>query len=87
MRLALLGLLFVAAAGPAVAADAPAPRRGVMLRDVNNVRLAAIDAVKADGSVGIIIGSRYVIVPADTLSMADGKLVTKLTKAQVTQSK
>ena len=87
MRLTILGLLLVATAVPAVAADAPVARRGVMLRDANNVRLAAIDTVKADGSVGIIVNAHYIVVPADTLSMTDGKLVTKLTKEQLTAAK
>jgi hypothetical protein len=88
MRFAAFAIAIAVLSAPAVAADAPAAsapvaRQGDMLRDANNVRLSAIDSVNKDGSVGIIFDGRYVTVPATSLSVANGKLITSLTKAQV----
>ena len=76
---AALSLVFV----PALADDAPVAHQGDMLRDANNNRLGSVDAVNKDGSVGIIYNSHYVTVPSDSLSLVNGKLTTKLTKAQI----
>lgn len=76
-------------AAPAVAQDvatkvAAAPARaGQTLRDVNSVRLGTIDRVTADGSVKIIVESRFVTVPANTLSVVDGGVVTSLSKKDI----
>ena len=75
---------------PCMAADTSPPGHvvahpGDMLRDVNNVRVAPVDTVNADGSVGLIVDSRYVTVPAETLSMANGKLMTSRTRNQLEQ--
>ena len=87
-------LLFAAAlaltAAPCMAANTPPPGNvvahpGDMLRDVNNVRVAPVDTVNADGSVGLILDSRYVTVPAATLSIANGKLTTSQSKSQLEQ--
>lgn len=93
MRTSLLALIIAVSATPALAdttsqpaaATAPAATRGMMLRDANNLRLAPIDLVKTDGSVGIILDSRFVLIPANTLSVVDGKLTTKLTKAELSR--
>jgi hypothetical protein len=88
MRFAAFALALATVAAPALASDLPsaAPvvaHEGDMLRDANNVRLSAVDTVNKDGSVGIIYNGHVVTVPASSLSMANGKLVTSLTKAQV----
>lgn len=71
-------------ATPGFAADAAVAHQGDMLRDANNVRLGAVDAVNKDGSINLIYESRYLTVPANTLSIANGKLVTSMTRAQLT---
>lgn len=90
MRFAAFAFALATVAAPALASDLPATtsapvaaHEGDMLRDVNNVRLSSIDTVNKDGSVGIIYNGHVVMVPASSLSMANGKLVTSLTKAQV----
>jgi hypothetical protein len=89
MRFTALAIALAAIATPAFAADlpanaaAPVVRQGDMLRDANNIRLSTIDSVNKDGSVGIIFNGHYVTLPAASLSAANGKLVTSLTKAQV----
>ncbi len=82
IALALLASTPVFAADTAPAAQAEV-KTGAMLRDSNNYRLGAISRVNADGSVGLIIDSRFVTIPADTLSVVDGKVVTRLTKREV----
>jgi len=89
MRLVTLAIVIAAIATPALAADlpssaaAPIARQGDMLRDANNVRLSNIESVNRDGSVGIIFNGHYVTLPATSLTTANGKLATSLTKAQV----
>ena len=89
MRLALFAIALAAVSAPAIASDlpsapsAPVAHQGDMLRDSNNVRLGSVDTVNKDGSVGVIYNSRYVTVPGDSLSLVNGKLTTKLTKAQL----
>jgi hypothetical protein len=94
MRSLLLAAVLVTAAVPAMAevsqptaaeTSERVASKGMMLRDANNQRLAPISAVKEDGSVGIILASRFVVVPASTLSLVDGKLTTKLTKAELSR--
>ncbi len=72
-----LGMVTAAQAQEVVAAE------GDMLRDVKGGRLGVVRAVFPDGSVQIIIDGRVVIVPADTLSIKDGKLYTSLKKVEV----
>jgi hypothetical protein len=88
MRFVILAATLLAA--PVFAADTPVAmttavvaHEGDMLRDANNVRLSAIDTVNRDGSVGIIYNGHVVTVPGSTLATANGKLVTSLTKAQL----
>lgn len=86
MRYAIIATILALGSAPAFAADAPTAtvaHSGDMLRDANNVRLGAINAVNKDGSVGLIFESHYVTVPSDSLTIVGGKLTTKLTKAQV----
>jgi hypothetical protein len=90
MRIAAFAAALTFVAAPAFASDLPAAgstpvvaHAGDMLRDANNLRLSAVDTVNKDGSVGIIYNGRVVTVPAASLSLANGKLVTSLTKSQV----
>lgn len=79
---ALLAALFTVAT-PASAVGEVAVRKGDMLRDANQVRLGAVNTVNKDGSVGIIYNSRYVTLPVSTLSVVEGKLITSLSKAEI----
>jgi hypothetical protein len=86
--------MFVSAAAVAltiagsVFAQADAVRKGVTIVDQEGKRIAQVDRVNtgASGSVesvSVIFDSKYVTIPANTLSPKDGKLVTSLSKAQV----
>jgi hypothetical protein len=84
MRSALVAATLVVAS-PVFAASVPAAEgtvahTGQMLRDAANVRIGTVDSVKPDGSVGVIVEGRYVVVPVNTLAVADGKLTTSLSK-------
>jgi len=88
-----LGLVLCAFVLPA-AAQAPADtsaapttaavaEKGKMLTAANGARLGAVYRVGPDGSAQIIIDGKLVTVPANTISIANGKLVTSLTKSEV----
>jgi hypothetical protein len=67
--------------------DAPAAaavaEKGKMLTSANGARLGAVYRVNPDGSAQLIIDGKLVNVPANTLSIANGKLTTSLTKSEV----
>ena len=52
-----------------------------MLTSANGARLGAVYRVGPDGAAQIIIDGKLVTVPANTISVANGKLVTSLTKS------
>lgn len=70
---------------PAASATSAAPvaEKGKMLVAANGARLGAVYRVGPDGSAQIIIDGKLVTVPANTISIADGKLTTSLTKSEV----
>ena len=76
-------VLPAAAQGPADAAAASVAEKGKMLVSANGARLGPVYRVGPDGSAQVIIDGRMVHVPANTLSMADGKLTTSLSKSEV----
>jgi hypothetical protein len=60
------------------------------LVDSNGSKIAQIDRVNTGAggaveSVSVIYNMKYVTIPANTLSSKDGKVVTSLTKAQVSE--
>jgi hypothetical protein len=67
----------------AAASTAPVAEKGKMLIAANGARLGAVYRVGPDGSAQIIIDGKLVTVPANTISIADGKLTTSLTKSEV----
>jgi hypothetical protein len=69
-----------ASAAPAATAVA---EKGKMLTAANGARLGSVYRVNPDGSAQIIIDGKLVTVPANTLSIANGKLMTSLTKSEV----
>ena len=81
-------VLPAAAEAPSDASSAPAAaavvaEKGKMLTAANGSRLGAVYRVNPDGSAQIIIDGKLVTVPANTLSIANGKLVTSLSKSEV----
>jgi hypothetical protein len=54
-----------------------------MLIAANGARLAPVYRVAPDGGAQIILDGKMVTIPATTLSMTDGKLVTSLTKNEI----
>ena len=97
MRIAaiLAPLALFAAVPPALAQDAAAPaaalerapREGDVLRDTKARIIGKVYKVQPSGGVLVIVNSQTVRVPADTLSIVDGKLVTTLTKAEALKRK
>jgi hypothetical protein len=72
-----------AQAPSAAAAAASIAEKGKMLVASNGARLGPVYRVGPDGCAQVIIDGRMVHVPANTLSMADGKLTTSLSKSEV----
>ena len=56
---------------------------GRMIYGSNGQRIAAAYRVTADGTVQVILNGKLVNIPASTLSEADGKVSTTLTKAEL----
>jgi hypothetical protein len=54
-----------------------------MLVAANGARLAPVYRVGPDGAAQIILDGKLVTIPATTLSMSDGRLVTSLTKSEI----
>jgi hypothetical protein len=67
----------------AAIAEANVAAEGKMLLASNGARLGAVYRVTEDGSAQVIVDGKMVTIPADTLSVTDGKLVTSLSKAEV----
>ena len=90
MRNLVILAALVAAASPALAetttpvASPVVATKGQMLTGADRSRLGSVVRVEGDGSVGIIFDAHLVTIPGSTLSMADGKLTTTLSKRQVT---
>jgi hypothetical protein len=57
--------------------------KGKMLVAANGARLGTVSRVGPDGAAQVIIDGRMVTVPSNTLSAANGKLTTSLTKSEV----
>ncbi|MBB6253337.1 hypothetical protein [Nitrospirillum iridis] len=81
--------LLTIALGLAVPAFAQAPSdtalvgAGKPLVDANGDRIGPVYRVGDDGSVQVIVDGKLYNVPAATLSVADGKVVTSLKKKEV----
>lgn len=56
---------------------------GRMIYGGNGQRIAAAYRVTADGTVQVILNGKLVNIPASTLSEANGKVSTTLTKAEL----
>lgn len=64
-------------------ATATVAEKGKLLVASNGARLGTVYRVAPDGSAQMIIDGKMVTVPASTLSSADGKLTTSLSKSEV----
>lgn len=84
MRFAILAAT-LALAAPALAQGPAKPiSAGTTLRSSDMGRVGQIDRVNADGSVQIIFRTKFVTVPASTLSVTDkGEVTTSLTKREI----
>ncbi len=94
MRLALSFAAALLIAEPAFANEtaAPpalerAPRQGEVLRDTGGRQIGQVYKVQPSGAVLAIVNRETVRIPADTLSIVDGKLVTTLTKSEALKQK
>jgi len=94
MRLALSLAAALVVAAPAFAsqpAAAPAleraPRQGEVLRDSGGRLIGKVYQAQPSGAVLAIVNGATVRIPADTLSIVDGKLVTTLTKSEALKQK
>ncbi len=99
MRMFALAPLALFAAGPALALEAVAPpadvaaalsrtpKEGEVLRDSNARIVGKVFKVQPSGSVLAIVNRETVRIPANTLSIVDGKLVTTLTKSEALKLK
>jgi hypothetical protein len=54
-----------------------------MLYDSTGHRVASVNRVTANGDAQIILNGLLITVPASTLSLADGKLKTSLSRAEI----
>ena len=83
MKKALVAVLMVAFSLSVVAQEAPVAAEGKMLVASNGARVGAVYRVTSDGAAQVIVDGKLVTIPASTLSVADGKLITSLTKAEI----
>lgn len=60
---------------------------GTMLHSSSGHRIGTIYRVSPEGNPQVIIDGRLVTVPASTVSEANGKLTTSLSKRDLTRSK
>lgn len=72
---------------PAASALPRAPVEGEVLRDAKARILGKVYKVQPSGGVLAIVNRQTVRIPADTLSIVDGKLVTSLTKSEALKQK
>jgi hypothetical protein len=81
----LVSLPVIAQEGSSVQPDTSAitPVKGKMLMAANGARLGLVYRVTPDGSVQVIVDGKMTTIPGSTLSMANGELMTSLTKNDV----
>lgn len=57
--------------------------KGKMVVAADGARLGTVYRVGSDGAVQMILGGKMVTVPASTLSLVDGRLMTSLSKNEI----
>jgi len=87
--MAATAALFVAGVPAAVMAQAPAVAitQGKMIYTSAGQRLAPVYRVNGAGDAQIILNGKLVTIPASTLSEAEGKLTTSLSRKEVGQAR
>ena len=75
-----LAIETAAAPAEAITAAERAPKEGEVLRDTGGRIVGKVFKVQASGNILVIVNRDTVRIPADTLSIVNGKLVTTLTK-------
>jgi hypothetical protein len=83
VKKSLAAVLLVAFSLPVFAQDGVLAAPGKPIVTSTGARLGAVHRVTEDGSAQLIIDGKVVTIPASTLSLADGKLTTSLSKADV----
>jgi hypothetical protein len=78
-----LVVLMAALVSIPVMAQEKVATKGKMLVAADGARIGAVYRVTEDGSAQVIIDGKMVSIPANTLSAADGKLTTSLTRQEV----
>lgn len=79
---AAFSIATAAAQNPSEATLERAPKKGEILRDTNARIVGKVFKVLDNGDVLAIVNRDTVSIPAETLSIVDGKLVTTLSKAE-----
>jgi hypothetical protein len=87
----VLTCVFAAAAADAAVAEGQSTTaavvgtvsKGQMVETSSGARLGAVYRVAADGSPQIMFDGKLVTIPASTLSSSNGKLITTLSKSEV----
>ncbi len=82
-----LALETTAAPAEAAAPAERAPKEGEVLRDAGGRIVGKVYKVQASGNILAIVNRETVRIPADTLSIVNGKLVTTLTKNEALKLK
>lgn len=82
-----LALETVAPSAEAAAALSRAPKEGEVLRDASARIVGKVFKVQPSGSILAIVNRETVRIPANTLSIVNGKLVTTLTKSEALKLK
>lgn len=82
-----LALETAAAPAEAIASAERAPKEGEVVRDTAGRIVGKVYKVQTSGNILVIVNRDTVRVPADTLSIVDGKLVTTLTKNEALKRK
>lgn len=86
--MAATAAFLVAGVSSAVVAQAPVTvTQGKMVYTSNGQRLAAVYRVSAEGDAQVILNGKLVTIPASTLSDAEGKLTTSLSRKEVSQAR
>ena len=92
-------IALLAAATPAIAVETAtppaeaatalerAPKEGEVLRDTNARIVGKVYKVQASGNLLAIVNRETVRIPASTLSIVNGKLVTTLSKSEALKQK
>ncbi|MGO9932619.1 MAG: hypothetical protein ACLPV8_12510 [Steroidobacteraceae bacterium] len=85
LGLAAAAAVVQAQSAPTAAGTVGTVSKGQLVVTANGARLGVVYRVSPDGSPQIIIDGKLVTIPAATLSSSAGKLVTSLSKVEVSE--